>query len=321
MSKKARDQLPTERKSKATKFTAFNETKIYGASQELKVGMRDFVFSTQVLLGIQAMVMHKATEITIRKLSILWCPLVEPGSASSMILTVKYEVNENMSDIPLSDIVYRADARISEYLHINITPTRPLVKEADHAFSNPWSVHIAVDGGMDTESKHPLGLLKIWCDIKIKSFLSGTKIPPKQFVAPTTTWTNVHYPYYIPYIVQKHVRGLTSIRWRDHECYDRFKSDIARHANPKLIGVDKHLPLMQILSQEDYKEAKKITQSCHIKEGGMCSCDDTLAQFLASVLKNNTDSCMFHGVDFDGNAEATMTGRMKDINEIPHISY
>ncbi|DBA08163.1 TPA_asm: putative cell-to-cell movement protein [birds-foot trefoil-associated virus] len=307
--------------SVTSKFQTYNFVEIRGERGNVRVEKKNMLFATQVTLFFQRILWGTAAELKIKNIICVWHPLVEPGTVASVNLKLAYELGEETDDLTAEETVVSAVGRISEAIRIEVFPTQPVLKTADMAFYVPWSAEAEVSDTTSNGNGGVLGLLKIWCNVSIKGYRSTDRTNNKIYQPPIIDWSNLHYPFYIPFYMMKKVRGIHSTLWRDTEQYRRFKSQVLKHADEKMYDEQKHLGIMQILSKDDVTEIGKIAVNCHSHQGGYCTCGDMVNRFLASALLNNHNRCKDHGTLFDSVARDIMTGNIKLVNGHPKINF
>lgn len=305
----------------ARKGVAYNATPVFGSAENIRVEARDFLLHTQFMLLLQNVLWDKAAVINITKIVILWCPLIEPGHLSEITLSVKYDNGGEEDNINDDDVVVRTWGRATEQLMVTVYPSTPVIKVKSHAFYNPWSIDVDIRDCTTTGRRNMIGIVKTWCHIKIKTFLSHKKTTMKEYVCPDVKWSNVYYPYYVPFYVMQKVRGIDPVRWRDTLQYLAFANDVKAHVHHLSSAEGEVLGLMQILSKEDLAVLNNLTKDCHIRKGGTCTCGSKPSQFLASVAKNQTGHCANHGQIFDDIAVSILTGNTKTIPDAQHIRF
>lgn len=307
--------------SKAAKFTAFNSVEVIREHASLRLEKRNMLLSTQVALFLQGLLMQRAAEITLKKIICVWCPHVEPGLSAAVKISVSYNLGDETDDMNAEETIISVTGLISETLRVDVFPTKPIIKTADMAFYIPWSVSADIPDAFADCEHAIVGTLKMWCQIGIKTYFSKKKPETRTYKEPLIQWSNLYYPYYIPFYMMKKVRGLHSVLWRDTDLYKKFKAQIGVHLDEKLYPEGRHLAIMQTLSCEDASKISEITANCHINAGGFCTCGDKVGKFVASALANNHGRCNDHGAIYDRIGRDIMTGNIKMISGHPEIKF
>lgn len=304
-----------------SKFTAYNSVLVTGSPANVKIEKKNFVFSTQMMLTLQSYLWMKAQELRISQIVARWCPRVEPGNLSNINISVEYYLGEECDDINADDTVISIRGRISEQLSVIVFPTVTIIKAAEHALFIPWTITAETDDVSQDEHAVVLGELQMWCKIE----MTGLSLKPKSrhpiYRPNVVLWSNVHYPYYVPFYIERKVRGIGCILWRDTENYKRFMSDIGKHFDGRTITDKDILPLMQMMSLADSSEFHRMTEQCHANRGGLCTCGESVMGFLSSVLMNNNGRCLNHGVEFDSAAHSILTGKVKQVATMNSLKF
>ncbi|DAF42451.1 movement protein [Bacopa monnieri virus 2] len=307
--------------TKSSKFTAYNSVLVTGSPANVKIEKKNFVFSTQMMLTLQSYLWGRAQEIKISQINARWCPRVEPGCLSTISISVEYYLGDECDDLNADDTILSIRGRISEQLAVVMYPTATIIKAPQNALFIPWTVTAEADDIAQDDKSIVLGELQMWCKVE----LSGLQIRPKTknplYRANTILWSNMYYPYYVPFYIERKVRGIGAVLWRDTKNYEKFMREVGKHFDGRTISDKDILPLMQSMSQADCEEIKRLTDTCHATRGGLCTCGDTVTGFLSSILINNNGRCLNHGTEFDNIAHAVITGKIRQVASVCSIKF
>nr|BDX35621.1 putative cell-to-cell movement protein [Cnidium virus 1] len=304
--------LAEEYISAPTKYVAFQATPIRGEATDIEIKTDHFLFSTRALLYLKNKLSLGALEMNIQKIIISWCPLIEPGALSSIKISVSYSMASEIQEQRDNTTIVQLTGKISEHHKVEVYPTHPLLYPKGGRLSIPWKCHVEVDGIMDDGTSRILGLVKIWCPVRTQPFLSSNKFPIKAFKAPCVEWSNLHYPYYIPYFLTKRVRGLSAVDWTKTEQYTRFSKEVLVHVGAEVLPAEKYLSVMQTMSLQDSIDIINMTSGCSLNKGvSYCSCKHAVSDFIVTCLANKTDGYDDHQVIYNNLVTGLNTGRIK----------
>ncbi|DAF42299.1 TPA_asm: P3 [Plectranthus aromaticus virus 1] len=304
-----------------SKFTAYNSVLITGAPANVHIEKKNFVMSVRMLMTLQSYLWGRSHELTISKIITKWCPRVEPGNLSTINMRISYYLGDEEDDVNADDTILCLKGRISEQLVVVVYPTVTIIKAADRALFIPWTVSVDADNVTCPDSSIILGELKMWCKVEMTGLSFRSDSERVLYKPNVVSWSNLHYPYYIPFYMEKKVRGIGTILWRDTEQYKKFQEDVGKHMDGQVITEKDTLPLMQMMSLSDYKEVSKKTEPCHSNRGGLCTCGEGLTRLLASILVNNDGRCLNHGEEFDIAAKSVLTGKIKTVSHLASIKF
>uniref|UniRef100_A0AAT9VWH2 Movement protein n=1 Tax=Beet betanucleorhabdovirus 1 TaxID=3064197 RepID=A0AAT9VWH2_9RHAB len=292
---------------------AYDEVVLKGQDANIWVRKESFGLATKMILFLNNITKSKVVEFSVKKLIILWCPAVEPGNLSTITLEVKYYLGEEVDDINSNDTVINIRGRICEALKAVIFPTKSIIKSRDDAFYMPWRFNARLDDSMGLEKDATVGVLKLWCMLEVKLKAGFHRMESRLYIPPKVEWTNDYYPYYVPFYMVRAVRGIKPMLWRDTIQYKKFMREVAAHTDSRVILPANYLTLMQILSKDDVSMMYKISQNCHARQGGTCTCGDSMDKFLSSALLNNNGKCANHGTKYDEICNQVYTGHIQTV--------
>nr|UZP80994.1 movement protein [Black currant nucleorhabdovirus 1] len=282
--------------SKPTKYVSYVAVPIRGDHTEIPVSADGFLLSTKAILYIKNLLSLSSLEVDVKQVSLAWCPLVEPNHLSSVTIKVNYDIAHGsmLQDKDLS--LVRLTGKISEQHGIILYPTRPLLYPKGGKLRLPWDVQVEIDGVSEGSNvDQTLGIMKVWCQIKTKPFLSSNTYPMKLYKAPEIKWGNVHFPFYVPYYIINNVRGKTSMEWENSYQYELFSRVVLDHVEKKLINQENTLALMQTMSFIDCTSINELTKNCVLnKNGEYCSCGNKVKDYVEICMKDRDDMYTNH---------------------------
>ncbi|YP_010798378.1 movement protein [Cardamom vein clearing nucleorhabdovirus 1] len=310
MSKKPQ---PDEYPPRPTRYVAFQERAIKGGKTNMAIEEDNVLLTTRLMLMLKSLLAFHPIEIDIKKIIINWCPLVEPGTLTSISISVKYQIAEEEGMVSRDSSIVFAKGRISEDLSVTIHPTRPMMYSFRGRMTIPWSVHIETEDIHDASaSDNILGIIKIWCPLTISRQSSKTRQKARIYQSPTIQWGNIHYPYYVPYVIMRHVRGLVPLEWEKTEQFKHFKEDVLYHTDNSVIPDHTRLSVMQTMSYNDITRIAEMTKDCLLNKGGeYCSCKNAVSDYMKECCANKDDQYNAHQSIFKQTELNIKSGRWK----------
>nr|UTQ50634.1 MAG: movement protein [Picris betanucleorhabdovirus 1] len=303
---------------KSTRTISFTSIPIRERSFNVALPVNKYLLSTKILLWAKSLLKVGSIEVTISKVDILWCPLIEPTVDSMIEMKVSYRKPQAPGlRSTMSDTIAMISGISTEHLGMTIYPTKSSIILKGHNISLPWNIQVMYNEAGNGIPSSVLGEVKIWAHMDIKRHRSEGATPSLTFKEPEFSFTNLYRPYQTPICSYQAVRGIKIVDNVSFQQYKDFTKEVLVHINDSSLETKCYWELQNLISTEDRLTILDMTKLCLYQKGGSyCTCKENVIQFVEEIRKNSTKWGIAAGSTLDSMKSSIKEGRIHDIGSI-----
>ncbi|DAF42305.1 TPA_asm: P3 [Rhododendron delavayi virus 1] len=300
--------------------TSYVVQPVSAATEELQINADAFLMSTRTVLWLRNLISTNSLEIDVGNICVMWDPKVEPLCRSSVAIKLYYDHPGDQEKRGEEDSLFcMLTGVISEALSVTVYPTRSLVYPKGGKLTFPWRVKVETSCFSNGETRYLIGGLHIWCKLNVKLTGSMKSKKSKQYKPPSLSWTNAHYPFYIPTLIVKGIRCTEIYDIEDTREKKLYTTAVLDHCKRLKISEEDSWNLMQTMTHEDANKIMDKTNLCGKEnDGSFCTCHDSVSDLIQSFIKTCHSQCYLTYKSLKQIKNGVEKGMIMSISEAEH---
>ncbi|QBZ28534.1 putative cell to cell movementprotein [Apple rootstock virus A] len=278
---------PGDPPSKTTKTLSYSCIPITSSRYGMDISMNDYLVGNKWYLHTKSLFHGLNLEINIKKINILWCPVIEPLCSAKVSIKLNY-LNSGTYDSEDRDmsLCTAVTGLACEQLGLVISPCCKSYYKRGKATSLPWSIDLETNC-TNREEDNIIGFIKVWFPVTITDMSSLAKISSRMYCAPTMYCSNVYYPYYTPIMIYQTPRGFNITGNTDERRKHMFSEDVLYHIAEDFFDTRALWNIKNSLTYADVNKIMEATSKCRMSEYTNCECRGELQELLSKISKEH----------------------------------